>query len=80
MAEERREETRPAARTQDAGQRQVQERFTAEQEQGFVGIEIDPTPNVNYTVQGVSKGAPTPETDPRQAQKVGSTRFRGGTA
>jgi hypothetical protein len=32
-------------------------------EQGFRGTEVDPTPNENYTVAGVTSGAPTPETD-----------------
>lgn len=34
-----------------------------EEEQGFRGTEVDPTPNENYTVAGVTSGAPTPETD-----------------
>ena len=32
-------------------------------EQGFYGIEVDPTPNENYTLQGQASGAKTPETD-----------------
>lgn len=36
-------------------------------EQGFIGFEVDPTPNENYTVAGVTAGLPTPETDAAQA-------------
>lgn len=43
-----------------------------EQEQGFRGIEVDPTPNENYTVAGVTSGAPTPETDLESAKDVRS--------
>jgi hypothetical protein len=49
---------------------QVQEKVDQETEQGFRGIEVDPTPNENYTVEGVTSGAPTPETDPEQAEKA----------
>jgi len=31
--------------------------------QGFFGNEVDPTPNEHYTVDGVTSGKPTPETD-----------------
>jgi len=34
-----------------------------EHDQGFSGVETDPTPNENYTVAGVVAGKPTPETD-----------------
>ncbi len=34
-----------------------------ELEQGFRGLEVDPTPNENYTLAGVTAGKPTPETD-----------------
>lgn len=59
----------------DAGKAQVQEQVDKETEQGFIGTEVDPTPNSAYTVAGVTSGAPTPETDPDQARKVGSRRF-----
>lgn len=49
---------------------QVQETVDQETEQGFRGIEVDPTPNENYTVAGVTSGAPTPETDDEQARKA----------
>lgn len=47
----------------DVGEKQVQKRIDAENEAGLRGVEVDPTPNKNYTVEGVVKGAPTPETD-----------------
>lgn len=51
-----------ASGTGDGGQAEVQARFDAEQEQGFRGVRADPTPLENYTLQGVTSGAPTPET------------------
>lgn len=42
---------------------EVQKAAAVELEQGFRGIEVDPTPNENYTLAGVVAGAPTPETD-----------------
>ena len=45
-----------------AVQRGVKEAVDAETEQGFRGVRTDPTPNENYTVKGVTSGAPTPET------------------
>lgn len=47
----------------DAGEREVAEAMAEEQDQGFRGQKVDPTPNENYTVAGVTSGAPTPETD-----------------
>lgn len=37
-------------------------------EQGFRGVEVDPTPNEHYTVAGVTAGKPTPETDTAAAK------------
>lgn len=47
-----------------------QEMIDRETEQGFRGVEVDTTPNENYTLQGVTSGKPTPETDPQQAEQV----------
>lgn len=58
------------ATTADLGEKEVQQRVDKEQEQGFVGVEVDPTPNQNYTVSGVTKGLPTPETDESAAAKA----------
>lgn len=49
---------------------QVQADVDKETDQGFRGIKTDPTPNENYTVQGVLAGKPTPETDPDHAEAV----------
>ena len=46
------------------------EEHGAAHEQGFVGDEVDQTPNENYTVAGVTSGKPTPETTSAPAAKV----------
>jgi hypothetical protein len=46
----------------------VQEQSDAETDQGFAGTAVDPTPRENYTVAGVTSGAPTPETDEGAAE------------
>jgi hypothetical protein len=48
-----------------SGPQEVLDRETA---QGFRGVEVDPTPNENYTLAGVTSGAPTPETDDDAAE------------
>lgn len=63
----------PAKKTDDkanAAGAKVQENIDQETEQGFRGVEVDPTPNENYTLDGVTSGKPTPETDAEQAKKV----------
>jgi hypothetical protein len=50
------------------GEAEVQKAVDEEQEQGFVGTKVDPTPNENYTLQGVVAGKPTPETDEKAAE------------
>ncbi|WP_156369800.1 hypothetical protein [Arthrobacter sp. Leaf145] len=50
------------AEKKDAGVASVQEKFDKINEQGFVGEEVDKTPNENYSVAGVTAGKPTPET------------------
>jgi hypothetical protein len=47
---------------------EVQKTVDAETEQGFVGTAVDPTDRANYTVEGVTSGAPTPETDEGAAE------------
>lgn len=51
----------------DSGEAEVQAKVDAENEQGFAGTRVDPTPLENYTVDGVTSGAPTPETDEKAA-------------
>lgn len=53
----------PKPPADDAGQAEIQANFDKIGEQGVFGTPIDPTPNENYTVAGVTSGAPTPETD-----------------
>lgn len=60
-----------------AATEQVADNLSESLERGYWGAVSDPTPNENYTVQGVTSGAPTPETDPELARQVGSARFRG---
>lgn len=52
------------------GADEVQEKVDDETTRGFRGVEVDGTPNENYTVAGVTSGAPTPETDKAQAVKA----------
>ena len=53
-----------AADKQTVAAEGLQESIDEEQEQGFRGTKVDPTPNSAYTVEGVTGGEPTPETDP----------------
>ena len=54
----------------DAGQAEVQAASDDATEKGYFGVTPDPTPNENYTLRGVTSGAPTPETDAEQADKA----------
>lgn len=54
----------------DIGEAEVQEKVDEENAQGFRGYRTDPTPLENYTVKGVTSGAPTPETDERAAARA----------
>ena len=51
------------AEVSEAAVEKVQESVDVINEQGFYGVEVDKTPNENYTVAGVTAGKPTPETD-----------------
>lgn len=42
---------------------EVDKLVNVETDQGYRGVEVDETPNENYTVSGVTSGKPTPETD-----------------
>ncbi|MEW5658350.1 hypothetical protein ABGT92_23890 [Streptomyces cinereoruber] len=70
MAATRKDDSKPAGEPQNqpvpAGDEvaaAVQRATDKAQEQGFYGVESDPTPNEHYTVAGVTEGLPTPETD-----------------
>ena len=54
----------------DTSTAEVQEKVDADEARGYRGIETDPTPNENYTVAGVTSGAPTPETDDDAADEA----------
>jgi hypothetical protein len=43
------------------------------EKQGFIGEEVDPTPNERYSQE--SDNWATPESDPDEAEKVGSRKF-----
>jgi vacuolar-type H+-ATPase subunit H len=45
------------------GQEELQKTVDRAEEKGFYGVEIDETPNEHYTIDGVTSGRPTPETD-----------------
>lgn len=45
------------------GADEVQAKFDEANEKGYFGSSPDETPRENYTLQGVTSGKPTPETD-----------------
>jgi len=53
----------------DLGADQVQKMVDKEEEQGYRGAKVDPTPDENYSTQ-TPPDAPTPETDPEAARKA----------
>lgn len=70
MADEKKSAEKAAADTK----KDVQSAFDKVQEQGFSGVEVDGTPNENYTVKGVTSGAKVPEAaaDPVAARREAS--------
>lgn len=52
----------------------VEKKVAAQQEQGYRGKVIDPTPNRAYTVAGRVDGDPTPETDSDAADEARKAR------
>lgn len=58
------------AQNADSTTAEVQRVADEETEKGYRGLPADPTPNENYTVAGVTSGAPTPETSDAQAKKA----------
>ena len=49
-------------KSEDLGAAEVQKKVDKETDQGFAGSVPDETPNQNYTIKGVTKDKPTPET------------------
>lgn len=71
MAESKSTTSRQSKATPDDGVAQAIQKATDEaEEQGYFGTAVDPTPNENYTLKGVTSGAPTPESDPQYAREV----------
>lgn len=59
----------------DVGEKEIQAQFDEETAQGFRGTRTDPTPLEHYTVDGVLKGKPTPETDEGAAKRAAQVEF-----
>jgi hypothetical protein len=55
---------------------ELQKRVDEAEAQGFYGIEVDPTPNAEYSMQKPDSWK-VPEADPKAAAKAGSSRFQG---
>lgn len=60
MAAARKDDSKPV---DDPAAEAVQQATDKAAQQGYFGVETDPTPNEHYTVAGVLAGKPTPETD-----------------
>jgi hypothetical protein len=54
----------------DQAVEEVRATVDTENEQGFIGQQVDPTDRANYTVGGVTSEAPTPETDEGAAEEA----------
>lgn len=67
---------------EDVGESQVQEVVDAEQEAGFRGIKMDPTPNENYAASNSApdNDLPTPETDQDLRREAARNRQLDGPA
>lgn len=54
----------------EAVAQEVQRVADKAEEKGLLGVEVDPTPNENYTFAGQAAGKPTPETDDETAAEA----------
>ncbi|GAA2566289.1 hypothetical protein GCM10010435_44320 [Winogradskya consettensis] len=61
------QDVKKAAIAADTSTAETQHQVDDDHTRGFRGVEVDPTPNENYSVAGVTTGLPTPETDDDQA-------------
>ncbi|WP_432091019.1 hypothetical protein [Streptomyces sp. NRRL F-5630] len=68
MAEAKSKTTQPTPK--DGVAEAIQAATDAAEAQGYLGVAVDPTPNENYTLAGVTSGKPTPESDPEYAREV----------
>ena len=71
----KKEETKEAPSSSATEERVVAASPEEGYEFGVWGVETDPTPNRNYTVEGVVAGAPTPETDEEAARAAASVNL-----
>jgi hypothetical protein len=73
MPEDKKSDAKSDAKVEKT-EAQVQQAVDEETEQGFRGVEVDSTPNENYTVKGVLAGKPVPEAaeDPTVARRDAS--------
>lgn len=62
----------------DLGTAELQANIDEINEKGYRGTAIDPTPNENYTVAGVTAGKPTPETDADLEAEARAASFTDG--
>lgn len=67
-----------AEQADSAVSEQVNEAVKVETDQGFRGVEVDPTPNENYTLAGQNAGAPVPETDEEAAEAARLAQVEAG--
>lgn len=74
---EKKTDSKPAAKSTDAGEASVQAQFDEAHKDGFFGSSSDPTPTENYTLKGVTAGKPTPETDNAAAVEALKVRVAG---
>lgn len=72
--------TGSANKSKDGANKDLQSAADIENEQGFRGFGVDPTPNENYTVEGVLAGKPTPETHIDAAIEARKATGLGGTS
>ncbi|MYR29803.1 MULTISPECIES: hypothetical protein [unclassified Streptomyces] len=68
MAETKSKTTQPTPKDRVA--EAVQDQVDAAEARGYLGVAVDPTPNENYTLAGVTAGKRTPESDPEYAREV----------
>lgn len=71
--------TKSPEKATEAAQAEVQKVVDKQVDQGFRGVEVDPTPNENYTVPGVLADKPTPETDADHAASVRTDLHKAAT-
>lgn len=68
---------KPASKSSDLGQSELQAHFDEAHAKGYFGQSTDPTPNEHYTISGVLAGKPTPETNYEAALEAVKVRVDG---